>query len=90
MDSAVAEFVLHEQLNDGLRQKEEAAFSAFVNAAFSMKRKTLVNNLKSWKPDVQSHVARCLQSCGLSAQLRAEALCVSDFVALFICMYRET
>lgn len=89
VDSAVAEFILHEQLDDGLRQEEEGAFIAFVHAAFSMKRKTLVNNLKSWKPDVQSQIGRCLESCGFPAQIRAEALCVSDFVALFNCMRRE-
>ena len=90
VDSAVAEFILHEQLDDGLRREEEGAFIAFVNAAFSMKRKTLLNNFKSWKPDVQSQIGQCLESCGFPAQIRAEALYVSDFVALFKCMRRET
>lgn len=85
MDSAVAEFVLHEQLDHRLPREEEAALIAFVSACFSMKRKTLVNNLKSYR-FTQSEVEECLDGCGLPRLIRAEALDVEAFMALFECL----
>lgn len=85
VDSAVAEFILHKQLDERINE-HETAFVAFVSAAFSMKRKTLINNIKSWKAALLPDVITCFDSCGLSPQIRAEALDVSAFVALFTCL----
>ena len=86
MDSAVAEFILHEQLDKRV-DEHETAFVAFVNAAFSMKRKTLINNVKFWNAAMLPDVIDCLDSCGLSSKIRAEALDVSTFIALFTCLH---
>ncbi len=85
VDSAVAEFILHKQLDKRIDEHDKD-FVAFVSAAFSMKRKTLVNNLKSWNAASLPNVMMCLESCGLSPQIRAEALDVSAFIALYTCL----
>ena len=85
VDSAVAEFILHKQLDERVRE-HETAFVAFVSAAFSMKRKTLMNNIKSWKAAMLPDAITCFDSCGLSSQIRAEALDASAFIALFTCL----
>ncbi|CAL5221245.1 g3400 [Coccomyxa viridis] len=85
VDSAVAEFNLHEQLDKRVEEHEDD-FVAFVSAAFSMKRKTLINNLKSWNAASLPNVVSCLDSGGLSPQIRAEALDVSAFIALYTCL----
>lgn len=85
VDSAVAEFILRADLDDRLKNEEEAPFIAFIDAAFAMKRKTLVNNLKSWRSAGQ--IEECLQACGLPAQIRAEALGIDDLIPLFRCVH---
>lgn len=86
MDSAVAEFILHEQIDERI-QGHETEFLAFVRAAYSMKRKTLVNNLKCWNSAMLPQVEACLESCGVQTQTRAEALDVSQLIALFMCLH---
>ena len=82
VDSAVAEFILHDQLDERLLE-HEAAFVAFINGAFSMKRKTLANNLKRTFP--QPDIEKCLDNSALSPLIRAESLDLDTFVALFGC-----
>ena len=89
VDSAVAEFILHKEVDERV-VGYESAFVAFVNAAFSMKRKTLINNMKSWNTAMLPRVEACLDSCGLPVKLRAEALDVGAFVALFACLHQPT
>jgi 16S rRNA (adenine1518-N6/adenine1519-N6)-dimethyltransferase len=53
----------------------------FVKVCFAQKRKTLVNNLKSYgKADV---IRTALEKCGLRADARAEQLSVGQFVGLW-------
>jgi 16S rRNA (adenine1518-N6/adenine1519-N6)-dimethyltransferase len=53
----------------------------FVKVCFAQKRKTLVNNLKSYgKADV---IRAALEKCGLRADARAEQLSVGQFVGLW-------
>src|SRR3984885_5424980 len=53
----------------------------FVKVCFAQKRKTLVNNLKSFgKAD---HVRAGLEKCGLRVDARAEQLNVAEFVGLW-------
>jgi 16S rRNA (adenine1518-N6/adenine1519-N6)-dimethyltransferase len=59
---------------------DETRFLKFVKLCFSLKRKTLVNNLRSLaKPD---RVRGTLASLNLRADARAEQLSVSQFAAL--------
>lgn len=51
-------------------------FAALVKQAFSQKRKTLRNTLKSWLNSEQ------IELCRIDPSLRAEALAVEDFVRL--------
>ena len=53
----------------------------FVKVCFAQKRKTLLNNLKSYgKADV---IRAALEKCGLRANARAEQLSVGQFVGLW-------
>jgi len=53
----------------------------FVKVCFAQKRKTLLNNLKSYgKADV---IRAALEKCGLRADARAEQLSVGQFVGLW-------
>ncbi len=61
---------------------DEDRFRRFLRAAFAQRRKTLVNNLKSWTPGpglLEEAVCRL----GLKKTLRAEELSIGQFAALF-------
>lgn len=65
-----------------------SAFSAFVHAAFRHRRKTLLNSLlrtPSWR-DRADTVARCLETLGFSATVRAEQIPVEAWLALWNCV----
>lgn len=63
-----------------LALRDEAAFLDFVKRCFSLKRKTLVNNLRSF---ANSNVVRdVLEAQGLRSDARAEQLSVTQFAAL--------
>ena len=60
---------------------EWSRFAAFVRTAFRQRRKTLVNN---FRPSVGRPAAEAaLSSLELPPDVRAESLCLSEFVALF-------
>lgn len=58
-----------------------SSLPALLHNAFRMRRKTLVNNLKASHPD-SAAVLEALKSCGLSADIRAEALSSDDYIRL--------
>lgn len=60
--------------------KDEKLFYSFLKDAFSMKRKTLRNNLKNYNFDI---VKEYLNKNSLSDTCRAEELSVIDFVNIF-------
>ncbi|MCL2882452.1 MAG: 16S rRNA (adenine(1518)-N(6)/adenine(1519)-N(6))-dimethyltransferase RsmA [Coriobacteriia bacterium] len=63
--------------------------AAFVDAAFAMRRKTLLNNLKAAYPDRSpEQLVALLEEHGLPATVRAEALQMPDFIALFASLPR--
>lgn len=62
--------------------EDTAAFFRLVKAAFSQKRKTLVNAVSSALHCPKEAVADALLSCGLSPSVRAEALTTAQFCAL--------
>ena len=81
VDSAIVLITpLAEQL---LGADEETPFRKFVQAAFSMRRKTLLRVLREqWVPDAGKASAR-LSSLDLESSLRPEVLSPNDFVRLF-------
>ena len=64
-----------------LPEGEMPAFESFLRAAFSQRRKTLLNSLTSSlsRPDVE----RALSTLGRDLKTRAEALDLADFLELF-------
>ena len=56
--------------------EDEQLFASLVKQSFSLKRKTLRNNLKGMMS------AEEIEACGINPSIRAEALEVSDFVKL--------
>jgi 16S rRNA (adenine1518-N6/adenine1519-N6)-dimethyltransferase len=64
----------------GLGEMSKEEFLEFVKVCFAQKRKTLVNNLKTFgKAD---HIRAALEECGLRADARAEQLNVAEFAGL--------
>jgi 16S rRNA (adenine1518-N6/adenine1519-N6)-dimethyltransferase len=61
---------------------EEAPFLAFLRQAFAQKRKTLANNLRA-AGFASASVAGALESASASPQIRAEALTVEQFAAIW-------
>jgi 16S rRNA (adenine1518-N6/adenine1519-N6)-dimethyltransferase len=60
---------------------EERKFVALVKAAFSHRRKTLVNSLKDQGYDPKA-IGAVLHSLHLSSSLRAESLSIEQFIEL--------
>ena len=77
VDSALCKLVPHnkyqiENFND---------FKNFIHLAFSMRRKTLINNLKSnYDKDL---VIQCLKSFGYAETVRPEEISVKNFIELY-------
>ncbi len=63
--------------------EDTAAFFRLVKAAFSQKRKTLVNAVSSTLHCPKETVQEALAACGLSPSVRAEALTTAQFDALY-------
>lgn len=57
-------------------------FETFVRAAFSKRRKTLLNSLQAVVSD-KKELQRVLESCGIDPSRRAETLSLAEFVGLF-------
>lgn len=62
--------------------RDEALFLRLVKAAFAMRRKTLLNNLISGMALDRESAQACLESAGISATARAEALSIEELGAL--------
>lgn len=60
----------------------EARFSGLVRAAFAMRRKTLVNNLKNYAGRSKDQWTQVLQSQAIDPNARAEDLSIAQFVRL--------
>jgi 16S rRNA (adenine1518-N6/adenine1519-N6)-dimethyltransferase len=80
VDSALVTLQLPER-DAKLGDVDKERLLDFVKVCFAQKRKTLVNNLKSFgKAD---HVRAGLEKCGLRVDARAEQLNVAEFVGLW-------
>ena len=74
VDSAIIRLIPYKQ--KPLVAEDEALFADLVRQSFSLKRKTLRNNLKGWLDAPQ------IESCGIDPSTRSEQLPVSAFVTL--------
>lgn len=87
VDSAVVKIVVKNQTK-GKPNNEELFFN-LVRKAFSMRRKTLVNNLSQGMDFLKEDIKTMLEELGYSTNVRAEALQVSDFIAIANYLHQE-
>jgi 16S rRNA (adenine1518-N6/adenine1519-N6)-dimethyltransferase len=81
--SAVLRLVIKDKQRFGA--EDEKKFLAMVGAAFSQRRKTLLNNLKaSGYGSVAAGLEPSLQSAGIDARRRAETLSVEEFKTIYL------
>lgn len=79
IDSAVIKLTLEKDLPDVDRDK----FFKIVKAAFSKRRKTILNSLSTYGFDLDKETIReALEKAGISPEDRAENLTVEDFIGL--------
>ena len=80
----VGSAVIHLQISkeQAVSVKNEALMFEIIRAAFSQRRKTLVNCLHHHFKMEKNHAEALLESCGLNAMVRGEALCLEDFARL--------
>ncbi|MCL2331997.1 MAG: 16S rRNA (adenine(1518)-N(6)/adenine(1519)-N(6))-dimethyltransferase RsmA [Actinomycetia bacterium] len=70
---------------------DHADLAAFVDAAFAMRRKTLLNNLRAaWPACPPDRLVVALAKRGFAPNLRAEALSPEDFIQLFTDLRRTS
>ena len=63
-------------------ETDEKTLIKLIKSAFMMRRKTLINNLVSGFAMDREQASACLEKAALPAQIRAEALSISDFCRL--------
>lgn len=79
VDSAVIKL----ELKDNLPDIDRAQFFKVVKAAFSKRRKTIINALSTFGFDVDKDTIRnALENSGIKAEERAENISVEDFIKL--------
>lgn len=79
VDSALINIVFNRQKHN---IENPAKFRKIVKAAFSMRRKTLENNLLNAFSLSRAEIQKVISECGFSPSIRGEALSVSDFIKL--------
>lgn len=67
---------------DPVAADDRAGFSRFVRGAFSSRRKTLRNNLVAQSPEKAARLGAILESLGLPAEIRAEALSAEQLAGI--------
>lgn len=80
VDSAVLK--LHKLSEPRVRVKDEKIFFKTVKAAFSQRRKTLLNCLSSAFPISKAELSEIAESAGIQPQRRGETLDITEFAAL--------
>ncbi len=78
VDSAV----IHIPINRNKYEVDYKEIRALVKAAFSMRRKTLVNNLIGGYGMTREEAEKALSNCGFDTRIRGESLSAEDFIAL--------
>lgn len=80
VDSAVIKIKLRQEQKYNV--KNEKQFFSLVKAAFSQRRKTLVNCLSNTLGKSKTDIANALNELGLDSNIRAEKMTMEDFVNL--------
>ena len=66
-----------------VRAKDEAEFRRVVKAAFSHRRKTVLNSLKGALPSYGGDaISEALKRCGIDSRRRAETMDIDEFISL--------
>lgn len=66
-----------------LEAGEEEGFLKLIRCCFHMRRKTLLNNLKSFYSMPQQRAAEAIEAAGLAPQVRGEALSLEEMARLY-------
>lgn len=69
-------------LDDTYKDVDKIRVKKFIKAAFSMRRKTLVNNLSSSLGIAKDKIESALEKLGMDTRIRGEVLKVDDYIAL--------
>lgn len=69
-------------LDDTYKDVDKTRVKKFIKAAFSMRRKTLVNNLSSSMGIAKDKIESALEKLGMDTRIRGEVLKVDDYIAL--------
>ena len=78
VDSCVVRFDINEQTPAGVT--DEAFFFRMVKAAFSQRRKTLVNSVSSGLGKEKAVISKAVENCGLKPAVRPEELTMDELV----------
>ena len=81
VDSSVVQFIKIDRKLPVSNQKE---FFSFVKGAFKQRRKTILNNLKSYS---NKPIEQVLNQAGIQPNRRAESLSLEEFIQLFEVYY---
>ena len=88
VDSAVVRIKLYKE--KPVVPKDEDTFFAVVRAAFSQRRKTLLNSLSTGFPQIgKERLAEFIEALGLRPDIRGEKLTVADFASLSDLIFTE-
>ena len=81
VDSAVIKITLNSEKKYAV--SDESRFFGLIRAAFSQRRKTLVNSVSSTLGIPKADITNALTELSLSPNIRAEELTMEDFVGLY-------
>ena len=81
VDSAVVNLTLKEERV--LAPEDEEGFFALVKAAFSQRRKTLLNSLAGFKGLTKDQLLSAFSAAGIDPRRRPETLSIEEFAALY-------
>lgn len=70
-----------------LEAGEEEGFLKLIRCCFHMRRKTLLNNLKSFYSMPQQRAAEAIEAAGLAPQVRGEALSLEEMARLYAALH---
>jgi 16S rRNA (adenine1518-N6/adenine1519-N6)-dimethyltransferase len=89
VDSAVVRIKLYRE--KPVVPDDEETFFATVRAAFSQRRKTLLNSLSTGFPNIgKDRLAEFIDALGLRPDIRGEKLTVAEFAALSNLIFTES
>ena len=78
VDSAIVNI----EINDRFKDVDKEKVKKLIRAAFSMRRKTLVNNIAGVYKEDKENIITTLQACGFGEKVRGEELDIEDYIKL--------